>query len=129
MAWEMQWQEEKIGKLCLDVLCKRIRMFPVETETGTEFQKLSFLCLRIIIKQKNTVLVLTLNTIRGYDFPGFTIKHAESEGKVLKESYPYQDEFEKRLIQLGGGTPELKNKIMQCFAERFVGIATKRKAA
>ena len=131
MAWTIEWQEEKIGKQCIDTQCKRIRMFPVETAEGITFQSLKFLCLRIIItNDKGYTLVLTLNTVKGPQFPGFSIKHpTNQDGKTEKESYPYQSNFETRLAKLCG--EQQKNTIMQLFTERFVGIATKsmKKAA
>lgn len=118
--WHIQDQVEKAGKSEKVVKCKNVRYFPIENQGSTDFGRLKFRCLRIIIKSdKKYELSISLNTARGIDFPGFTIKHPLNQftGKCEQEKYDLVTHFERRLMELGGAT--LKDQIMELFIQRL----------
>ena len=128
MAWHVQEQEEKIGKSCNIVKCKRVRFFPIDNGGDIGFGKLGFLCLKIIIRSdKGYELTLNLSTARGINYPTFKIKHPwnkieNKNGEV--EAYDTQREFERRIKAFGGDS--LVNEIMGLFASRFVELTRKQ---
>ena len=155
MAWRIVQQTEKRGKAEYQVDVKHVRYFPTKDGGGNVdgFGRLSFLCLRVIVRNDSgDELKLTLHTADGdYANPSFTITHPDTVGKPLiwvgqgrnrqqipdmlardvtvpgvKEKFRDREDFERRLAMTVG--KEMTESVMAKFAARFVNIVQKREA-
>lgn len=149
MPWNIQDQEESIGKMKFPTKCKRIKYFPIEGQNGeVSFGKLGFLMLQVVVKHdKGDELKLKLNASNGVANPRFTIAHPDKEEypwlklgrgarvskvrdvlapkvKVKGEQERYDDAegFRKRLASFAG--ENVANEVLGLFAGRLASIET-----
>jgi len=80
MAWHIIEQEEKRGKNTFKVRCKRLKYFPIEKPTGTEFGRLGFLLFQVVVERDGGYrLRLKLNASQGLINPKWVIQHPDRE--------------------------------------------------
>lgn len=153
--WHLIEQTEKRGKAEFTVLCKHIRFFPITGKGGKveDFGRLKPLVLGIVLRSdKGHEVKVTMCVSHGdLNCTSFTITHPDYMGKPtitvgmgkhkrtvrleheddvklpgLKEKYPYQMDFEKRILQFGG--PTLLAEVMDAFITRRNEVMGKRAA-
>lgn len=85
MPWEIIEQEEKRGKNSYLVRCKKLRFYPIERPTGTEFGRLNFLLFQVIVQNAQGYrLRLKLNASQGLTHPKWVIQHPDKEDYQMK---------------------------------------------
>jgi hypothetical protein len=151
--WHLEMQTEKQGKNEVEVLCKHIRFFPKMGSTGQVegFGKLKPLVLGLLLRSDAGYEVKVTMCVQHGDiqFTSYTITHPDTMGKPMivigqgknrrkikdelspdvkipgqKEKFPYEMDFEKRMLQFGG--PTLLAEVMDAFVARRNEIMGKR---
>lgn len=153
--WYLIDQTEKRGKAEFTVKCKHIRFFPITGKGGSveDFGRLKPLVLGIILRSDAGYEVKVTMCVQHGDirFTSYTITHPDTTGKPmivigqgknrrkikdelspdvkipgLKEKFPYEMDFEKRMLQFGG--PTLLAEVMNAFVARRDDVMGKRAA-